>query len=97
MQLKDFIGKVVVSTYSGKRFVLREITAPYISTTEEKTTSDGIARSYRWETVNGDPFENGELVFADPELTEPFMEAYQAHCDSQAGYWEAYGYWMHKA
>lgn len=96
MELKNFIGKVVVSTATKRRYVLTQITAPYIVATLEQADARGNRASYRWDTVNGDPFSTGALVFEDLSLTLPFRKAYEAYCNSQAGRWEEYGYWLRK-
>ena len=97
MELKDFIGKVVVSTQSGERYVLETITAPYIRVKTEKPKEHGYPSYYSWETISGDPISRGLLVFEDVSLTEPFKVLYDAYCRSEDGYWENYGYWMRKS
>lgn len=96
MEIKDFIGKVVIERRSQKRYVLSEITSPYIAAKEEVTTSMGSRGSYIWGTINGDPFTNGILAFEDSSLAEPFRVTYTAYCRSKDAYWEDYGYWMRK-
>ena len=96
MEVKNFIGKVVISTSTNRRYVLTQITAPYFVTTVEQPDARGNRASYRWDTVNGDPISAGALVFEDPSLTLPFRKAYEAYCNSPAGRWEEYGYWMRK-
>jgi hypothetical protein len=96
MKLNDFIGKVVISTETKKRYVLYQITSPAILIQEEKPNKDGHRAFYKFDTINGDPFKNGYLVFEDTSLSKPFREAYDAHCRSKDGYWEDYGYWMRK-
>lgn len=93
--IQDFIGKVVIETKNRTRYVLSEITAPYIAAKEIGINSAG-SRSYIWDTINGDPFSNNILTFEDSGLNEIFKEAYEAHCRSNDGYWEDYGYWMRK-
>ena len=96
MELKDFIGKVVISTVSKRRFVLTKITSPEIRARSEKPNSYGTYDNYSWETINGNPF-NVHLVFEDETLNEPFKKAYEEYCHSQDAYWEEYGYWMRKS
>ena len=96
MQLQEFLGKVVISTATGRRYVLTQITAPYIVATVEQVDARGNRASYRWDTVNGDPISTGALVFEDLSLTLPFRKVYEAYCRSQEGRWEEYGYWMRK-
>ncbi len=96
MILKDFIGKVVISTYTNTRFVITEITAPEIAVRTEKPNGLGYYSHYCWETINGDPITNGDLAFEDKSLTEPFKVAYNAYCRTEDAYWENYGYYMRK-
>ena len=96
MELKAFIGKVVVHDASQKRYILKEITAPYIAVVAEQPNANGQHPHYRWETINGDPISKGILVFEDTTLLAPFKAAYAAHSRSKEGYWEDYGYWMRK-
>ena len=96
MRLQDFIGKVVISTATNRRYVLTQITAPYIVVTVEQADARGNRASYRWDTVNGDPITTGALVFENTSLTLPFQKAYETYCNSQTGRWEEYGYWMRK-
>ena len=95
MELKDFIGKVIISTVSKRRFVLTKITSPEIRARSEKPNSYGTYDNYSWETINGNPF-NVHLVFEDETLNEPFKKAYEEYSHSQDAYWEEYGYWMRK-
>lgn len=96
MILYNYIGKVVVSTYTKTRFVITEITAPEIVARAEKPNENGYYSHYCWETINGDPISNGDLVFEDESLTEPFKRAYSAYCHTKDAYWENYGYYMRR-
>ena len=96
MELKDFIGKIVISTYSKQRYVLDEITAPEIKVRTEKANEYGYYPHYCWETINGDPISNGNLMFEDQSLTELFKVAYQAYFCTEDARWENYGYYMRK-
>ena len=96
MELKDFIGKVVISTESKERYVLTEITAPEITVRAEKPNDRGYHSCYCWETINGDPISRGYLRFEDESLTEPFKVAYSIYCRTQDAYWETYGYYMRR-
>lgn len=96
MQISDFVGKAVIEAKSKKRYILKEITSPYITVSEEQTNENGYRSSYRWSTINGDPITTGTLVFEDTSLTEPFKKAYDTYCHSKDAYWEEYGYWMRK-
>lgn len=96
MELNTFIGKVVFSTETKERYILHEITAPYIDVKSEKPNSSGYPSHYRFGCINGDPISKGTLVFVDQSLTEPFKEAYEAYCHTKEAYWEDYGYWMRK-
>ena len=96
MELKQFIGKIVISTSTNKRYCLNRITSPYIDVVSELPNSSGYPSHYRFDCINGDPISNGNLVFEDQSLTEPFKNAYSAHFRSMDGYWEDYGYWMRR-
>ena len=96
MELKEFIGKVVVGAESKKRYVLRRITSPCIEVTAVEKDARGYCASYSWPTINGDPISTGALVFEDASLTAPFRAAYTAHCHTKEAYWEEYGYWMRR-
>lgn len=97
MELKAFIGKIVVNPTTKRRYVLDEITAPEIKAWTVDTNAYGHHSYYCWETINGDPFTNGYLVFEDASLMEPFKAAYDAYCRTEDAYWENYGYWLHKS
>ena len=96
MELKDFIGKIVIRASDKKRLFITEITSPKISAQTVEKGEFGYPACYSWDTINGDPITNGYLVFEDPSLTEPFKKAYDAYCRTQDAYWEEYGYWMRK-
>lgn len=92
MELKDFIGKVVVPSVTKRRFFICEITAPKIIVLTEKPDENGHYIRYRWKTINGDPITNGYLFFEDESLTELFKSAYNAYCRTEDDYWGNYGY-----
>lgn len=94
MELKDFIGKVVIQAVTGKRYVLKEITSPYIAVKDENNSNSGISILY--DTINGDPIKRGILVFEDPKLAEPFKLVYEAYCHTKDAYYEEIGYWMRR-
>ena len=94
MEIRAFIGKVVIESGSSKRYVLTEITSPYIAVKEENNVNSGISIIY--DTINGNPFEKGILVFEDTTLTEPFKVAYSAYCCTKDAYYEEIGYWMRR-
>lgn len=71
MDIKKFIGKVVIEKESGKRFILKEITSPYIAVKEENNINAGISIVY--DTINGDPIKRGVLEFEDKTLTAQFL------------------------
>ena len=97
MELKDFIGKIVIRASDKKRLFITEITAPEIEAQTVEKDSYGHYTCYCWETINGDPITNGYLVFEDESLTEPFKKAYDAYCRTEDAYWENYGYYMRKS
>ncbi len=94
MELRDFIGKVVIQAATGKRYVLKEITSPYIAVKEENNPNSGISIIY--DTINGDPINKGILIFEDAMLTEPFKVVYDAYCRTKDAYYEEIGYWMRR-
>ena len=96
MELKDFIGKVVIGTKTGKRYVVDKITAPCFQIRDESPNRYGTYSCYCYETINEDPISSGALRFEDSSLTELYKQAYYAHCRSEDGRWENYGYWMRK-
>lgn len=96
MELKQFIGKIIISASTKNRYRLHRITSSYIDVESEQTNSSGCHSHYRFDCINGDPVSNGSLVFEDQSLTEPFKKAYFAYCHSTDGYWEDYGYWMRR-
>ena len=96
MELKQFIGKIVISTVTKNRYRLHRITSPYIEVESEQPNSSRYPSHYRFDCINGDPFSNGSLIFEDQSLTEFFKKAYSDYCRSMDGYWEDYGYWMRK-
>lgn len=94
--VKDFLGKVVIRQSDGLRCTLYEITNPEIVVEVIEPNQYGTHSHYCWRCINiGDnPITTGALVFEDPSLKEPFERLYRAHCLSEDGYWESYGYWM---
>ena len=96
MELKDFIGKVVICTATKQRFALRRITSPCIEVTAVDKDARGYCASYSWPTINGDPISTGALIFEDASLTEHFKAAYSAHCHTRDAYYEEIGYWMRR-
>ena len=96
MDIKAFIGTDVIIEKTKTSCVLTEITAPYIQVQTKAPDSSGYPSTYRFETVNGDPFTNNLLIFEDASLLEPFMKAYKAYCHTKDAYYEEIGYWMRK-
>ena len=70
MELGQFIGKIVISTSTNKRYRLHRITSPYIDVESEQPNSSGYHSHYRFNCINDDPISNGNLVFEDQSLTE---------------------------
>ena len=98
MELKDFIGKIVIRATDKKRLFITEITAPKIVAQTIEKDVYGHYTCYSWETINGDPITNGYLIFEDESLTVPFIkEAYDEYCRTEDAYWENYGYYMRKS
>lgn len=96
LELNNFIGKIVLSSRTGERLVITEITAPEIRVTSVELGTYGYPRHYVYETMNGDPFSNGSLVFEDRSLLKPFKAAYDAYCRTEDAYWENVGYYMRR-
>ena len=96
MELKEFVGKVVIGAESKKRYVLRRITSPCIEVTAVEKDARGYCASYSWPTINGDPISTGALIFEDASLTEHFKAAFSAHCHTRDAYYEEIGYWMRR-
>lgn len=97
MELKNFIGKTVVDTKNQKRYTLYEISSPVIEVAALQPNAYGTRTIYHYPTINGDPISTGVLSFEDASLLEPFKEIYAAHCRSESGRMEEYGYWMRMA
>ena len=97
MELKEFVGKVVIRASDGKRLFITKITSPEIKAQTVEKDGRGQYCCYVWPTINGDPFTNGFLAFEDASLTEPFKEAYDAYCRTKDAYWEEYGYWLRRS
>lgn len=97
MDFKDFIGKVVVSAQTKRRYTLYQITSSYIDVESVEPNESGLHPHYRFETINKDPITNGHLIFEDGSLKEPFIKAFNEYSHSKDAYWEDYGYWMHKS
>ena len=97
MSIKDFINKTVIDTETKKRYKLTRITSPEICVEAIVPSKNGMFASYRYATINGDPFSNGVLKFEDETLFEPFNIAYRTHCRSESGRMEEYGYWMRRS
>ena len=97
MELKDFIGKVVICVATKQRFTLKRITSPCIEVTAVEKDARGYCASYSWPTINGDPISTGALVFEDASLTAPFKAAFSAHCHTRDAYYEEMGYWLRRS
>lgn len=96
MEIKDFIGKVVVSSETKRRFFICEITSPEIILQTIEPDANGHHTRYRCKTINGDPITNGDLFFEDSSLNELFKTAYDEYSRTEDAYWEEYGYWMRR-
>ena len=96
MELESFIGKVVVSSKTKKRYVIYKITSPEILVRDELPDENGNRKCFGFATINTDPITNGALMFEDKNLTEPFKMAFSDYCHSSDAYWEELGYWMRR-
>lgn len=94
MKLNEFIGQVVISARSGRRFKIEEITAPEIGVVSESPDSHGYFEHYVYRTINGDPISDGSLLFENPALTEPFKAAFKAYSHTMDARVETYFYWL---
>lgn len=94
MKLEDFIGSIVISTETKRRYVLSKITSPEIIVKDEFPDKSGYRNCFCFKTINGDPIKNGVLVFEDNRLTDPFKKAYNDYCHSKDAYYEEIGHWM---
>ena len=93
MELKDFIGKVVIGKENRWRYTLYRIDAVEIAAQALPPHSG----CYVWRTGTG-PYDNaiarGTLEFEDPSLYEPFKALYESYIHSEAGRLESYTYYM---
>ena len=96
MDIKAFIGKDVIIEQTKTSCVLTEITAPYIQVQTKAPNSSGYPSTYRFETVNGDPFTRSVLAFEDKSLREQFIKAFTEYCSSKEARYEEMDYWMRK-
>lgn len=96
VELHAFVGQVVISSATHRRFLIKKITAPEIHVVTEVPGTSGYPEHYAYGTINGDPISAGLLVFENRELTKPFKEAFEAYSHTEDAYWENVGYWMRK-
>lgn len=96
MEIKDFIGKEVMSTNSKQHYIIEKIDGTFISAKATKPSENGTYAHYRWMTGTA-PYDNaiarGTLVFEDVILTEPFKETYEDYRHTE-GRWDSYLYNM---
>lgn len=82
MEIKDFIGKEVMSTNSKQHYIIEKIDGTFISARATKPSKNGTYAHYRWMTGTA-PHDNaiarGTLVFEDVTLTEPFKQVYEEY------------------
>ena len=97
MDLKSFIGQVVLDVSTGKRLVLKEITSPYLKVISERPEAHGYHSTYIYDTINGDPIRTGVLRFENSALTGLFQRAYAAYCHTQDAHYEEMGYWLRRS
>lgn len=76
--------------------MIHEITAPEICIATAELGPYGYPRHHAYETINGDPFSRGTLVFEETSLLEPFKAAYDAYCRTEDARWETYDYYLRK-
>ena len=97
MELKNFVGQVVISTASKRRFLIYQITAPEIKVVSEKPDESGHYDFYVHPTINGDPISTGKLVFENAALNEPFKTSFDAYSRTEDAYYEQMHYWMYRS
>ena len=94
MNKRDFIGKVVISANTKKRYVISKIHPTHICVESEQLNQYGTSSAYMLNTDNGDPFTSGDLYFEDAALTERFKKEYKEYCRSEDGRSESWMDWM---
>lgn len=98
MDIKEFIGKEVVSMESGKRYILVKIDGVEISAREKIPNQYGNYATYCWKTGTA-PYDNviakGTLIFVEQSLQEPFCEAYEIYQHTEGKY-DQYCYYSMK-
>lgn len=89
MNIKEFVGKEVVSKESGKRYILVKIDGAGISARENRPNQYGNYATYCWKTGTA-PCDNaiakGTLIFVDQSLKELFCEAYEIYQHTEGKY-----------
>lgn len=99
MELKDFIGKVVISEKTKVHYVIEKIDGAFIAVRTAKQSEKGTYSHYRWMTGTA-PYDNaiakGTVVFEDETLKQPFIDAYEAYRNTEDARWSNYDYWMRK-
>jgi hypothetical protein len=97
MNIKEFIGKEVISRELRKKYVITEIDGVAIVTREEKPNQYGTYATYSWKTGTA-PYDNaianGTLDFVDQTLKEPFREAYETYLHTDGRYDQYFYYSM---
>lgn len=97
MELKEFIGKVVISPTTKRKYTISKITSPEFFVQDINKNAYGTYSSYCYETQNGDPISRGLLVFEEPSLKEPFIEAFKKYDATEDARWERYEFWLYKS
>ena len=97
MELKEFIGKVVICRKTNRKYTIREITAPEFVVQDINKNAYGTYSTYCYENQNGDPVSRGLLDFEDASLKEPFIEAFAKYDATEDAKWERYSYWLYKS
>lgn len=92
----DFIGKVIISDQTNRRYTLYQITSSYIDVKSIEPNESGYHPHYRFEFMSKDPITEGRLCFEDVSLKESFIKVFNDYSHSKEAYWEDYGYWMRK-
>ena len=83
MKINEFVGKAVYSPSLRERLVIDSIDGVYIEVRTEKQNQYGTHGHYRYFTgtvPSDNAIENGELIFEDRSLFEPFKAAFADYC-----------------
>ena len=98
MELKDFIGKTVISSETHYKYIIDQIDGVAFNVHEAKPNDSGYHSHYSFMVGTGpddNPIARGTLVFEDESLKEPCLEAFYSSINNQGRY-DQYSYYMSK-